>query len=249
MEQLVKDFRIEIPHGLQSEDYENAINAYFSAANDTKARLYTELEKLAKSKNFVLKSTKMGIETIPIVDGRTLSEKDYSKLSDEQREQIESERSDFEPEILDFARKVRTIDKETREHVDTLRNSLVERIVLALIGPLLDEYKDNEIICTYLNSVVEDVKENLVNFIEDDSESEEALHPSEEKERFNRYRVNLFIDNSVVSQAPIVIENNPTYYNLFGKIEKNVEHGMYLTDFTYDKTRLDSSCQRRLLGS
>ncbi|MBX9703731.1 MAG: AAA family ATPase, partial [Silvanigrellaceae bacterium] len=45
------------------------------------------------------------------------------------------------------------------------------------------------------------------------------------------YRVNVFVDNTDLKGAPIVIENNPTFYNLFGKIEKNIEYGVYTTDF------------------
>jgi len=60
-----------------------------------------------------------------------------------------------------------------------------------------------------------------------------GLH--EERDKFVRYAVNVFIDNTGAQGAPVIIETNPTYYNLFGKIEKNVEHGMYLTDFTMIK--------------
>ena len=38
MEQLVKTLRSEIPIALQSEDYENAVNSYISAANDLKSK-------------------------------------------------------------------------------------------------------------------------------------------------------------------------------------------------------------------
>lgn len=235
MDALVRTFRSEIPRGLQSEDYENAVNAYFSAANETKSKLYSDLEKLARAKSFMIKSTRAGIETIPVFDGRPLSEKDYSKLTEKERDDIENSRSEFEPEVLDFARKVRAIDKETREHVEELRNALGEQIVSSLMEPLQDEYLDHKAIAQFLKEMLEDVKENLLDFADDETEDEEPVHHSEEKDRFNKYRVNVVIDNSTTQEAPIIIENNPTYYNLFGKIEKNVEHGMYLTDFTMIK--------------
>ena len=45
------------------------------------------------------------------------------------------------------------------------------------------------------------------------------------------YRVNVFIDNTSLSGTPVIIEDNPTFYNLFGKIEKKIEYGVYRTDF------------------
>lgn len=236
MEHLVKTLSSEIPVALQSEDYENAVNTYISSANDYKSKLYGELEKLAKGKDFVIKSNRMGIETIPILDGRALTERDYSKLSEEDRQQIETRRSELEPEVLDFARKVRAIDKETNEQLESLRNSIGEQIVSALMAPLIEEYADFPELLDYLEQVREDVKENLLDFVEEEAPSPEEGLFIEDKDRFPKYKVNVFVDNSKTEKAPVIIENNPTYYNLFGKIEKNVEHGMYLTDFTMIKS-------------
>ncbi len=239
MEQFVKALRSEIPVALQSEDYENAVNTYISAANDVKSKLYSDLERTAKASEFVIKSTRMGIETIPIVDGRPLTERDYSKLKDDERQLIEERRSVLEPEVLDFARKVRAIDKETSERLEGLRDSIGEQIIQALLAPLSEEYAEFSEILEYLEQVREDIKENLLEFVEEDgsngNSNEEAMYP-EDKDKFTKYKVNVFVDNSKIDKAPVIIENNPTYYNLFGKIEKNVEHGMYLTDFTMIKS-------------
>src|SRR5690606_40751775 len=45
-----------------------------------------------------------------------------------------------------------------------------------------------------------------------------------------RYEVNLFMNNSDKTCAPVVREMNPTYYNLFGKIEYVNEMGGFKTD-------------------
>ncbi len=237
MEHLVRTFKEEIPLALQSADYENAVNALYSSANEAKSKLYTDLEKKAKAKDFVVKSTRVGIETIPVIDGRPISEKDYSKLSDRQRDVIEARRSAFEPEVLEFARKVRALDRDNKEKIEALRNALGDQIISLLVAPLKEDYEKFDEITKYLDELTEDAKENLLDFaLEDVGEEEEGIQSAfQEKDRFNRYKVNVFVDNSSLDVAPIVIENNPTYYNLFGKIEKNVEHGMYLTDFTMIK--------------
>lgn len=236
MEQLVRTLKSEVPSALQSEDYENAVNAYYSASNEAKSKLYSDLEKQAKAKDFIIKSTRVGIETIPVVEGRPVSEKDYSKLDDTERAKIEGKRSELEPEVLDFARKVRAIDKESRERVEELRDELGHQIITAIVSPLIDEYSDSPDIVSYLNDLMDDAKENLLDFAEEEAlDGEEQQQIVHERDRFTKYKVNVFIDHTDTKTAPIVIENNPTYYNLFGKIEKNVEHGMYLTDFTMIK--------------
>ena len=244
MEALVKILRGEIPSALQSEDYENAVNAYLSASNDRKTKLFSDLEKRAKQLDFAVKSTRLGIETIPVLDGRVLTEKEYAKLGDTQREGVEDRRAQIEPEVLDFARKVRTIESETREYIEKLRSELGRHVVGMVIEPLMEEYKENKGVSDHLKEVRDHILEHLMDFVEAEEPQggpagQEAqmdmfgLH--EERDRFVRYAVNVFIDNTGAEGAPVIIETNPTYYNLFGKIEKNVEHGMYLTDFTMIK--------------
>ena len=78
--------------------------------------------------------------------------------------------------------------------------------------------------------------ENLLDFVEaEEPAGDEEMHympVQDRKEKLKKYKVNVFIDNNETNGAPVIIENNPTYYNMFGKVEKNVEHGMYMTDFT-----------------
>ncbi|MEW5899220.1 MAG: Lon protease family protein, partial [Bacillota bacterium] len=49
---------------------------------------------------------------------------------------------------------------------------------------------------------------------------------------FNRYKVNLFVNNADTKGRPVIIESNPYYYNLFGKIEYRSVMGSLTTDFT-----------------
>lgn len=237
MMNFVRDLRHEIPRVLQSEEYENAVNTYLSASNERKSKLYSELEKLAKSLDFTVKSTRMGIETVPILNGRPISEKEYSKLDDKRRDEIESARSKLEPEVLDFARKVRSIENETREYIDSLRSDFGMSVVGSLINPIIDDYIElglNDLVA-HLEKVKEDIVENLLDFVEFEDDEDEEPVQHDDRDPFRKYQVNVFIDNSKTKGAPVVIESNPTFYNLFGKVEKNVEHGVYHTDFTMIK--------------
>jgi lon-related putative ATP-dependent protease len=244
METFVKALRSEIPSALQSEDYENAVNAYLSASADRKSKLFSELEKKAKALDFQIKSTRLGIETIPIVEGRVLSEKEYTKLSEQIRGVIEDRRAQIEPEVLDFARKVRTIENETKEYVERLRSELGKHVVASHLEPLIEEFKENKELVVYFEEVKAHVIEHLMEFVEQDEphgappqggSDADMMEFVPQRDRFVRYQVNVFVDNSSSKGAPVIIETNPTYYNLFGKIEKNVEQGMYLTDFTMIK--------------
>ena len=48
---------------------------------------------------------------------------------------------------------------------------------------------------------------------------------------FARFRVNVLVDNGGLEGAPVVVERNPTYYNLLGRIEYRATLGAMVTDF------------------
>jgi lon-related putative ATP-dependent protease len=48
----------------------------------------------------------------------------------------------------------------------------------------------------------------------------------------SKYEVNVLVDNSLHTGTPVVMELNPTYNNLFGRIEKEAQFGTMVTDFT-----------------
>ena len=239
MENLIETLSKEITDALQSEDYETNVNATVNISNDKKTKLFVELEKSAKGMNFGVKSTRMGIVTVPIVEGKPLSEKDYSDLTDEQKERIEADRNQLEPEVLDFARKVRAIEAETKQKLDEIKSKIGGYVVGNAMESLFKFYEANKNLIIYLKEVKEHILENLDGFVteraeESDEEGQEESATSlllKKQDQHLPYRVNVFVDNTGTKGAPIIIESNPTFYNLFGKIEKNIEYGVYTTDF------------------
>ncbi len=238
-ERAIKDLKKEIPATLQSELYENSVNAKLSTNNDKQSRKFSELEKTAKKMNFQIRSTRMGIETIPVLEGRALTEKEYNKLSDKERNKIEERRSHLEPRVLAFARSVRSLEIEAKDFVSGLQTKFVKEVVDQKYALILQKFKAFPEVIAYLEKVKASILENLSDFFDDELIEEEAgpnfAPVMDTKDRLNKYMVNLFVDNAKSKTAPVVVEPNPTYYNVFGKVEKNVEHGMFLTDFTLIK--------------
>ncbi len=239
MEELIEQLTVELVDAFQSEEYETNVNTFINSSNEKKSKLFVELEKTAKAKNFGVKSTRMGIVTIPIIEGKPLSEKEYSELTEEQKEKIENERNILEPEVLDFARKVRTIESETKEKLEELQLELGDYVLNQALTPFLKEYESEKNVIEYLNEVKAHILENLNDLLPDEEQAEgegeestsSITYPLKKSDPYLPYRVNVFVDNTESAGAPIIIENNPTFYNLFGKIEKNIEYGVYTTDF------------------
>jgi len=79
--------------------------------------------------------------------------------------------------------------------------------------------------------------------IEDFKGGGDEAHPSlpflkigRQEPDFSRYSVNVIVNNGEANGAPCVFESNPTYYNLFGRIEHRFQMGAAFTDFTMIKS-------------
>ena len=103
---------------------------------------------------------------------------------------------------------------------------------------LLNKYGSDKKVHKYINDLCEDIVSNISKFKVDEDEAKQGpmamlgiISPRNDEKIFNKYKVNLFIDNSECEECNIVIENNPTYYNLTGSIEYKSEVGAMTTSF------------------
>ena len=80
---------------------------------------------------------------------------------------------------------------------------------------------------------------NLKYFTVEEKPHAQQQNPRAEiPEPWKNYRVNLFVDNSTLEGAPVIMESNYSYQNLFGKLEYENYYGMLKTDFTMLKPGL-----------
>jgi ATP-dependent Lon protease len=86
----------------------------------------------------------------------------------------------------------------------------------------------------YLNALLEDMGSNLQIFRPQAQSPLPGLLPViSEGDPFLPYQINLLVDNKEQKGPPVIIEENPTYRNLFGSIERVVDRsGIWRTDFS-----------------
>lgn len=90
----------------------------------------------------------------------------------------------------------------------------------------------------YLGELRENILRDTEAFLPSPAERDkrdERRPPEPEDDLFYRYDVNVFVDNGSQKGAPLVIEDNPTYANLLGCVEREAEMGALVTDFTLIK--------------
>ena len=95
-----------------------------------------------------------------------------------------------------------------------------------------------------MDNVKKDILKNINAFMntENENDNKQQLPPQvramQNNEPWLNYRVNLFVDNSNLEGAPVIMDSNYTFQNIFGKLEYENQYGIMKTDFTMLKPGL-----------
>ncbi|MDH8677691.1 ATP-binding protein [Fusibacter bizertensis] len=225
-----------------SRDYENAKQKLVEEYNIQSNSIVDKLNELGKKYGFLFSLTEKGIVSIPLKDGKPMNEEDYHSISQKEYEVLMSNSQKLSLETIDLFNKLRIEEENLRNKLKSLDEQMVRHLVKFHLESIKDKNKDNEDIKHYIDSIEDDIVENLEAFKEveedDDENNPLALFAASQHNPetfFERYRINLFVDNSEAKRAPVIFESNPTYYNMAGSIEYQNEMGVMKTDFTMIK--------------
>jgi len=235
MEELIEDLKVEIPRAFEGEEYEKEKAEILKEFQQQRNELMEELSKIAQEKGFALKRTPTGFVTIPIVDEKQLSQEEFDQLEEDVKEDLEEKMNEVQLKSMEVTRKILNAEKEVKDKLKQLEKKIGLFAVGHLIDDLKEKYKDYSKVQDYLEEVKEDVLENLDDFKAEEGEQSTFPWMKKPKVAEERYRVNLLVDRSESLGAPVVIETNPTYYNLVGKVEYESQFGMVSTDYTMIK--------------
>ena len=234
MRKLVEEARREIPRVFEKEDYTMRRERIGDGLRKKREALFTRLGERAQEKGFLIQSSQVGLLIIPVVDGNPMSDQDFMALPPERKEEILKRRSVVEEELKAVTKELKAAEKEANEELQNLDREVALFAVGYLLNDLKERYEDLPQVLNYLKEVQEDILENIGQFRGGGEGSSEMLLPMARLRElaFRKYQVNVVVDNSGMTGAPVVMEFNPTNNNLFGRIEKESEFGALVTDFT-----------------
>ncbi len=233
IEELVETLKTEIPRVFESDEYDKQKNALVADFQERNHTILEELNEMALQEGFMLKRTTTGFATVPIIDGKTLKPEEFERMEPENKKELERKGSDLQIKALEILRKVQVAEKDIKERGKKLDQQVGLFVVGHLIDFLKDKYSNYPKVVQYLGSFQEDVLEHLELFKGKEEEDSPLafLTKGSNKNDFERYEVNLFVDNREVQGAPVIVENNPTYYNLMGRMEYENALGVLNTSF------------------
>ena len=233
----------EIPKVFDSEEYEAQRRALETDGRQTTQQMMSELEQAAQTAGFAVQVSPMGMSIFPLKDGQPLSPDDYQALELEQRQSIDEARAVLMQQTQDTMGNIRHAEQETAAAISGLEKEAANGRVSQIFGDLLDSAENIPDLWEYLNRVVAYVLDQLSLFKEAPASqvqpqpSPQASAPVQGRPGLARnpylpFEINALVDNTGLAGVPIVEEPNPTWGNLFGRIERLATMGTYISDHT-----------------
>lgn len=236
MSDLIKSLTVEIPKVFESKDYEQQRNKIVEEFQRKQKDLFSSLEEEALAKGFAIRRGAQGLFIVPVKKtGEPLTEEEFAALDENSKARAEEIGKSLQEKLNDIGRSVRQEEKLLREMLARLER----QVALGAVGHFIDELREKYLEHMKIQTYLEAVKEDILSHLEDFKTTEEQAPPPlpflkmpKQETSFARYVVNVIVNNGEKKGAPVVFESNPTYLNLFGKLEYKVQYGMALTDFT-----------------
>jgi predicted ATP-dependent protease len=238
VEQLLDELKDGIRKLFASERFETRRSEVLQSFETRINEIWQGLETQARQLGYLLQRTPTGIVTVPVgPSGEPIAQELFAMLPEQQREEIQKHGRDLQEGVADALRRVRSLEREAREALRELEQQAVRSTAGDPVRRLQEKSQGSPRIVDWLGRLLADVVEHLDDF----KEAEEPAVPfplpglMRRGDRLLRYQANLFVDNSHAQGAPVIIESNPTFYNLLGKVEYRGEFGALVTDFTMIK--------------
>jgi len=241
MNDLISRLQHSIPDWLKSPYYTEHRDAIIESQQARQKEILKAFEEETAKEGFSVIQVQMGLfvkpDLIPVIDDQPVP---FPKLEQAAREKKFDEKtlSTLKTKYADLSKKLEAIFEELREIDDKTRldlKSFDKESITPVIAAAVDEIRTRfpqPKVAEYLDEVEAGLIGNI-DLFKSDPKKEEDKRGELPVDPFLEYRVNLLIDNTGLDHAPVVIETNPSYVNLFGSIDSSISRfGSWLTDFT-----------------
>jgi len=237
MAAFIEEARRALPRAFESEDYEAKRQDALRKLATERGEIIDRANESAAKQGFSIQVGPTGLMIIPVIDNKPISPEAFEALPKETKESIMKKRESLDADLRAEFRRIREIDVRGMEIVGRLNSEIALFAIGHLITDLEERYGNNREVFSYIENVQKDILNNLGAFLGVVPQPQDQV-PAQFQQflakdlAFRKYEVNIIVDNGANVGAPVIFEETPSYQNLLGRAEKEVQFGVVTTDFT-----------------
>lgn len=233
MDKFVKEIRTDIKSTFKNENFEKEKAIITQTYQDQRNKLLEDLNKQSAKYGFQVKTADNGIYMMPVIDGKVVEEEEFNKLDENIKKEYEDKSTIVQQQIIEAIAQIKELDNASEKRVSEWQSNIAVLTIEGHISYVKSNFKRNKKITQFLDGVKKDILKNISKFVEDEKPQQPQNGPQTQTVKpWDNYRVNVFVDNSNLNGAPVIMDSNYSFNNLFGRLEYENYYGMLKTDYT-----------------
>ncbi len=237
---LVEELMTAIPRAFDAKEYTRQRDKVLRELEERRREEFARMEQHVNESGMHLVKAPGGLMLVPSINGKPSGDAELEALTAEQKEQLFEIRVRLERELEERLRAIREIEKGARDAIRALDTETAGFAARHVMDDLRESYREQKEVMEHLASMQADIVAHIDDFRKGkEGETPQTpvppSAPAPNDSPFTRYQVNVLVDNGDLKGAPVLVESNPTYHNLTGRIEHQALWGGTITDFTMIK--------------
>ena len=231
IEALIDELLDTFPAAFDNPGYQRKKKAIAREFDDKYEQAIELVEKKALEKNVVLYEENGAVSFSPIIDGKPLDDQEFSKLTEEQRQYFYGLVSELETVLNEQLLELPQWKRELSESLRTLRKETIEQAIKPLLKQLEHDYAAELGVQRYIREMRSHLVKAVLELMPDESDNEKQEENDNREIFIEEFVPNVLVHYESMSGAPIIFEPNPSYGNLFGRVEYNSAGGSLYTNY------------------
>ncbi|NQW22455.1 MAG: AAA family ATPase [SAR202 cluster bacterium] len=235
MKDLMDRISGAISRAFESDEFGKKRDEIVREVHRKKDEALEALNRHAAAAGFTLHQMPFGFLIVPEREGQPIGDLELVALPAQEQEELQRRRQGLQDELRTVQNQLREPERAANEKLRELDRQVVNLILDQYMAEVRAKYGEFGKVVIYLDAVGKDIVDDIDTFksgrtnVQGGSSSRQMLLPEAPS---RKYDVNVLVDNSQLKGTPVVLELNPTYNNLFGRIEREAHLGTLYTDFT-----------------
>ena len=238
LDRLLTSIRTSLTNAFTSEEYGQQRKEVLEEGQKRAQPLIEEVETKAEEAGFMLRLTPAGVTLIPLTEGRPMTPEEFGALDSARRHEIEARQKPISETVDQVREQLRAIEIEVNDKLRELDRRVAEWVLKGLFDAITREYAGIPAVETFLEKLREFTLASAEMLRQEPEQpvapvpGAPSLPAAAQPDPFAAFRCNVFVDNSTAKGPPIIVEPNPSWSNLFGRIDRKAFFGTYLSDHT-----------------
>jgi predicted ATP-dependent protease len=230
-EKLVAGIPVALRNAFESEEYSKKRQETMKAIEEERDQFTKKINRMTSEAGFQIQQSPIGMVLVPLVDDKPLTPEEFNQLTDGVKERMKAKQEELQAKLQKPFIQFRELEEKAEKTVENLNREVAMYVLDPMLSVIKSRYGSNHEVIEYIDDVLKDILDNLAKFLTPVNK-EQLPFFIEAPDPMANYKVNLVVDNSEQKGAPVEIELNPSYYKLFGAIEKEARFGALVTNYT-----------------